>query len=396
MLSRISHYRLLSRSRNLRTRSKVQARKIRVLSRLSKTFDSRTPRPSLTLHVVFPSVSHTLARQVAAIRQAAAQEQVRGRSANRPRLRSHRPAVPYRLQHPSTSAKAAADFSAVLLGCSAAAVAIPAAPRSGRRAPRRIYGPYDATWIAIAKMRLPPSPQLVVSLVGGLRMTLHVHHRQQQRSSESASLRKRRIRIKGGSAMALQLEAGVRVKDLQESVQPYKTSRLVPHKLPPLRLHTLAHHPWLPWAYQPCPPPDHQRQRVQSPAQNRSQICALKQSLARARTYRAKVLCAAPEVHHLHPDVPIQRGAHPACRHRRLRRPPVWRVRARLVTGRADLPRTRALRLIRMPMRDVLGLASCRSWRSWKASLGTIGLHGTALAQGYPLIPRAVAKSVVC
>lgn len=213
--------------RNLRTWSKAPARKIRGLSRSLKTSDSRPPRPPrpvVTLYVVFPCGPHALARQVAAIRPAAVREQVRDHSANRLQPRSHLPAVPYRFQQPSTSAEV---FSAALLGCSvevaASAVVIPAAPRSGRRARRRICGPYDATWTQTAKMGLLLSHRPVDSSVG-VRMThrdhrhRHFHHHQHQKSSESALPRKRR-RTKGGSAMALRLEVGVRVRDLPENVQ---------------------------------------------------------------------------------------------------------------------------------------------------------------------------------
>jgi hypothetical protein len=233
MRSRTLHYHLLLRStRNLRTWSKAPARKIRVLSRSLKTFDSRPPRPPrpvVTLHAVFPYGLHALAREAVAIRQAAVREQVRGHSASRPRLRSHLPAVRYRFRRLSTSAKAAAGFSAALPGCSVAvavsAGAIFTAPRSGRRARRRICGPHVATWTPTAKMRLLLS-HLPVDFSVDVRMTHHrrrrhhIHRPQHQRSSESASHRKRR-RIKGGSAMALQLEVEVRVRDLPENVRPY-------------------------------------------------------------------------------------------------------------------------------------------------------------------------------
>ena len=180
--------------------------------------DSRPPRPVLTLDAFFPYAIRALATSAAAIRQAVERAQVRDRSANHLRPHLHLPTVLYRSQYPNGSAKLVAGSSVVLPGCSVA-VAIPAALTSGRRVRRRICGWYDATRTLLAKTRLIMSLRPVDSSVGVPHMTVLVRHPQQHRSSESALFKKRRI--KGGSAMALQSEVGVRVRDLPESVQPY-------------------------------------------------------------------------------------------------------------------------------------------------------------------------------
>jgi len=235
------------------------------------------------------------------------------------------------------------------------------------------------------------SPRPVDSSVGVPRMTRHVR---QRRSSESASLRKRMI--KDGSAMALQLEVGVRERDLLESVQPYRAHHLVPHIFPPLRWSTLVHHPRPPWGCQPHRPRDCQRQRVQSPTQNRRQICESKHSLARARMCRDKVPYAVREVHHGLPDVSITRkSTQRACLRRRPPRVPVSDAKLRLVTGRVHLLRTQAL--LCMPMWGVQGLANRHSWRLWKASQKTIVTRGNAPTPVYLLHLQAVrATSMVC
>src|SRR6266478_1601126 len=156
--------------RNLRTRSRVQAKKIRVLSRSSKTPDSRMLKPVPTLDAVFLYAPHAFAMQAAAIQQAVALAQVQGHLPNCLRPRLHLLAVLYRSQHPSGSAKAVADSLVVLLGCfvvvAVSAVAIPAPLTSGRHARRRICGRYDATRTPPAKMSLIMSPRPVGSSVG--------------------------------------------------------------------------------------------------------------------------------------------------------------------------------------------------------------------------------------
>ena len=196
--------------------------------------------------------------------------------------------------------------------------------------------------------------------------------------------------------MALQLEVGVRARDLPESVQPYRAHHLVPHIFPRLRRSTLVHHPRPPWDYQQHRPRDHQRQRVQSPTRNRRQIYESKHFLARAQTCRDKVHCAVPEVRHARPDVSITRkSAQRACLPHRRRLVPVSDAKLRLVTGRVHLLRTQAL--LCMPMWDAQGLVSRRSWRSWRALQKTIVLHGNAPTQVYLLHLQAVrATSMVC
>jgi hypothetical protein len=208
--------------------------------------DLLPPGQVLTLDAVFPYAPHALATLAVAIRQAVVRAQVLDHSVNHLRRHLHLPTVLYRSQYPIGSAKPAADSSVVSPGCFVAVavsvVAILAALTSGRRVPRRICGRYDATRTPPAKTRHLMSPRPVDSSVGVPRMKPHVRH-PQERNSESALLRKRRRWIKGGSAMALQLEVGVRARDLPESVQPYRAHHLVPHMFMLLRRPTLVHRP---------------------------------------------------------------------------------------------------------------------------------------------------------
>jgi len=249
--------------------------RIRVPSRSLKM--PATRRPMLTFHAVFRYVPHALGRTAVVIRQAVVRGQVRGHLANQRRPHSHLPTTSCRTQRPTVSAKLAADSLAASLGyfvaAATSALAIPAAPRSGRRARNQIYGRCDAARIATAKMRLLLSPRAGGSSLGVPRMTPHrLHHPQRHRSSESSTDGRRR-EIRAGSAMAPQLEVGMRVRDLPRNVLLYKMDRLVLHAAPSLHQRTHAHRPRCRWARQSCRPRDHQRQHLQNPARNRRQIC---------------------------------------------------------------------------------------------------------------------------
>ena len=217
----------------------------RVPSRSLKTPVSR--RPMLTFHAVLRNVPHTLATTAVAIRRAAVQGQVRGHSANSRRPLSHLPTTSCHIQRPTASAKVAEDSLAASLGFSGAvavpSVAIPA-QTSGRREQNQIYEPCDAPWIATVRtrplqnVRNPRADGYSDGVPHMIRHRPHYPHR--ARSSKSATHGRGR-RIKAGSAMAAQLEVGMRVRDPSRDVPLYQTHRLALHLVPPARQRMHAH-----------------------------------------------------------------------------------------------------------------------------------------------------------
>jgi hypothetical protein len=219
----------------------------RVPSRSLKTPVSR--RAMSTFHAVLRNVLHTLATTAVAMRRAAVRGQVRGHSANPRHPLSHLPTTSCHIQRPTVSAKVAEDSLAASLGFSGAvavpSVAIPG-QTSGRREQNQIYEPCDAPRIVTARttplqnVQNPRADGYSVGVPHMIHRRPHYPHR--ARSSKSAAHgRGRRRRIKAGSAMAAQLEVGMRARDPSRDVPLYQTHRLALHRVPPARQRTHAH-----------------------------------------------------------------------------------------------------------------------------------------------------------